>query len=170
MQNKKVKIIDVILEKLTGELVILTKTAKAAHDAATHDESRAEDHHDTRGIEASYLAEAQGHRIRDLEHLITLFRNSPIRHFKPTDTIDIGALVELELLSSAKREPVKAKSLFYFLSNHGGGLSISVDGVTIQIITPQAPIGEALLDKRLNDHVEVEGQDTTREFVVKSVV
>lgn len=162
MSIHKQKIIDAILEKLTGELDVLIQSAKAAHEAATHDESRAEDHHDTRGLEASYLAEAQGKRIQDLEQLIALFRNAAVRDFKPTDTIDIGAVVELELHPSQKRS-------FYFLLNHGGGMSVSIEGKPIQIITTNALLGEALLDKRLGDAIEIEAQNSTREYVVTGI-
>lgn len=162
MPFQKQKIINAIVEKLSSELDILTVSAKAAHEAATHDESRAEDHHDTRGLEASYLAQAQGQRIQDLEQLIALFRNATVREFKPTDTIDIGALIELELMPNKKRT-------FYFLLNHGGGLTVLVDGISIQIITPNAPLGEALLDKKLNDEIEVIGQGKTREYEVVGI-
>ena len=52
----KSKILAAILEKLQSEIDALVRAAKSAHEAATHEESRAEDHHDTRGLEASYSA------------------------------------------------------------------------------------------------------------------
>lgn len=162
MTIQKQNILDAIVAKLTQELDILIQSAKAAHEAATHEESRAEDHHDTRGLEASYLAQAQGKRIEDLEQQIAFFRNATFREFKPNDAVDVGALIELEILPSRKRS-------FYFLLNHGGGLSVSVDGRTIQIITPNAPLGEALLDKKVDDEIEVEGQGVTREYSVKNL-
>ena len=56
---KKQKLIEAILLELESELSVLADAAKAAHLAATHEESVAEDPHDTRGVEASYLAGAQ---------------------------------------------------------------------------------------------------------------
>ena len=58
----KQAIIDRLVEKLQSEAEALVRAAQAAHEAATHEESRAEDHHDTRGLEASYLAGAQAQR------------------------------------------------------------------------------------------------------------
>lgn len=154
----KRKLIDSAISRLSDELSALVQAAKAAHEAATHEESRSEDKHDTRGLEASYLAGAQAARAGELQKMISIFRQFQIREFSKNEPAAIGALVELELEPSGKRS-------FHFISPVGGGISLSVDGVTVQFITPQAPLGDAILGKKVGDLVEVEAaQGLTREY------
>lgn len=156
----KQKLIEQIIAKLEQELNAVTQAAKAAHEAATHEESKPEDQYDTRGLESSYLAGAQAHRAVELKQLITQFRNLPVREFKESDRVELGALVELQL---------NGKLYFYFLVAQGGGLSASFDGRIVQVITPHAPLGEELLDRKIGDTVEVEAQGVVREYEVKRI-
>jgi transcription elongation GreA/GreB family factor len=54
----------------------------------------------------------------------------------------------------------------YFLVPQGGGLVTSVDGRPVQVITPQSPLGERMLGKKVGDSFTVEtasgGQRTYR--------
>ncbi|NBU22139.1 hypothetical protein EBS43_12140, partial [bacterium] len=59
---QKSQILASIVQKLNHELQTIELSAQAALEAATHEESKAEDQHDTRGLEASYLARAQASR------------------------------------------------------------------------------------------------------------
>ncbi len=156
----KRKVIDQAITRLSEELSALVQAAKAAHEAATHEESRAEDQHDTRGLEASYLAGAQAARAAELQKLISVLRQLPIREWGESEPASVGALVELELASSGKRS-------IHLIAPMGGGISVSLDGAVVQIITPQAPLGDALMGKKRGDLVEVEAaQGTIREYTV----
>ena len=157
MLAKKSKLIDLILKTLDSEVASLTLSAKAAHEAATHEESKAEDSHDTRGLEASYLAGAQQARIQTLLKVITFFQFFKIRDFQPTDPVSIGACIDLKL---------EGKEVTYFLASHGGGMSVSLEGKSIQVITPQAPLGETLMDKFVGDTIEIESRNVIREYEV----
>ncbi len=157
----KLELIERILVHLSQEVASLQKSARAAHEAATHEESKAEDHHDTRGLEASYLAGAQAARVAELQAIISNFQFSKPRNFAPSDPIAAGALVELEC---------EGRRSWIFLVVQGGGLSLKFEGDrTVQVITPQAPLGDALLGKRAGEAVEVEGQKKSREYEVVSV-
>ena len=156
----KNELIRLILEKLNIELQTTALSAKAAHEAATHEESKAEDSHDTRGLEASYLAGAQNARIEALKKMIASFQFAEIRSFQTSDPIGLGACVELDL---------NGKRLFYFLASQGGGVTISVHEKIIHVITPEAPLGEALLDKYMGDEVEVESMKANRVYEIMSV-
>jgi transcription elongation GreA/GreB family factor len=159
MWNKR-KVIEQILSKLTQEFEKIDEAARAAHEAATHEESAAEDKHDTRGLEASYLAGAQANRAAELKHLISVFRLFEPREFNSGESVAPGALVELEL--NGKRSLV-------LLMTEGGGVSVQCEGRSIQVITPHSPLGEELLGKRLGDSVELETQKTVREYEVVGV-
>jgi transcription elongation GreA/GreB family factor len=156
----KRQVIEKAISRLNEELLALLQAAKAAHEAATHEESRAEDRHDTRGLEASYLAGAQAARAGELQKLIAMFRQLQVRDFAPEESISIGALVEIELESNQKRS-------IHLITPLGGGISVSIGGATVQVITPQAPLGEALLGKKAGDFIEIEAaQGQTREYSV----
>ena len=62
--NKRA-ILKKITDKLIGELEVYFRAAEYARDEATHEQNKAENKYDTRGLEASYLARGQsnvGHR------------------------------------------------------------------------------------------------------------
>ncbi len=148
-------------EKLiAADLLVLTQAALAAHEAATHAESKAEDQYDTRGLEASYLAGAQSKRALELEALLAMYRFMDLKNFTKDDPIASTAIVEVE--SDGKR-------LFYFLMPKGGGMSATQEGKQILVITPQSPVGEALLGRKVGDQIEVQIQRVKRDFDILAV-
>ncbi len=156
-------LIEAILNQLRKEIQALELSAQAAHAAATHEESKAEDSHDTRGLEASYLAGAQNARIETLKKNLTYYQFTEFRDFQPNQSIGPGALIEIN--SEA------GKPSYYFLVSQSGGMTVSLDGIKILVITPQAPLGEALLDRHVGDEIEVETQNAgTREYEIISVI
>jgi transcription elongation GreA/GreB family factor len=158
MQKKKV--VEQVQAYLVEELAGLLEAAKAAHDAATHEEAKSEDKHDTRSIEAGYLAGAQAQRAADIQSLLTMYRFLPLREYTAEDVVCPAALVELELNGS---------KAFYFVAPQGGGLITNVDGKPVQVITPQSPIGEAILGRKVGDTFEVETRTQTREYKILSI-
>jgi transcription elongation GreA/GreB family factor len=156
----KKQILKAIIEKLEAELLVLMDAAQRAHEAATHEESAAEDPHDTRGIEASYLAGAQAGRVDDLKLKIENFRRTSLPSFGPKDAVDVGAMVELES---------KGKKTVAFLLAQGGGTTLELEGKSIQVVNPESPLGEALLGSKKGDEVEVEGKNGSRKYKVVSV-
>src|SRR4051794_310036 len=106
----KGRVIEAVIAKLQAELSGMLEAARAAHDAATGEESRAEDKHDTRATEASYLAGAQLARAGELQQQLAIFKHLDPR---PLSTAAVGALVELELEGASRRSWV-------FLMPQGG--------------------------------------------------
>ena len=153
-----------ICKQLEQELAVIIQAAKSAHEAATHEESKAEDSHDTRGLESSYLAGAQAHRASELQQILHYYRQMEPKSFGPTDKIAVTAVVELE---SRNR-----KTLF-FIAPQGGGLKITFASqgrqVTVQVITPHSPVGEELIDKRVGDSVEVDSKGMTIEYTIIAI-
>ena len=153
----KKQLIDAIIQHLQTEFSNIEKAARAAHEAATNPESQAEDSHDTRGIEASYLAGAQAKRAEDLQKQIQLIQLLPVKDFTDRDAIGLGACVELSQ---------KGQISFCFLVPQGGGVQLVVAGKKLQLITPQSPMGEELLGRKKGDSVEVESKLGIREYQV----
>lgn len=157
--NKRA-IVKKIITKLTEDMTLSMKAARTAHEEATHEESKAEDKYDTRGLEAAYLAGGQARQAAEAEKAIAAYESLALQKFGSKDPIDLTALVELE--SDDER-------LFYFLGPVSGGLEITHDGKQVLVITPQAPLGQNLIGKKQGDKVRIKISGLPVEYRVVSV-
>lgn len=155
------QILDAILECLQADRQAVLQSAQAAHQAATHEESRAEDSHDTRGLEASYLAGAQAKRALELERQIVQVKQYSRAPVPIGRGVAMGSGVELEW---------NGRRSYYFIVGLGGGVSVSVGGQRVNVITPQGALGEALMGRKAGDSVDVEsGPGGERTYAILSV-
>ncbi|MDT8317782.1 MAG: transcription elongation factor GreAB [bacterium] len=149
-----------MLEDLKGRLAALYQSARAAYEGATHEESRAEDKYDTRGLEASYLAGAQAKRTGELEDAIARYRNLKARIFEDDDPIALTALVQLE---------VDGIESLYFIGPEIGGTKLVQEGENITVITPKAPLGKKLVGSRADDEFNLTIGGVKRSCLIISV-
>lgn len=156
----KNKLIEEIRKSLEKDLIVLKEAEKATREAATHEESKPENEYDTRGLEASYLAGAQSKRISETEDLLVTFKHIEPKVFKESDPVSATALVEVECNGK--------KGLYFFLPK-GGGINLTFEGARIQIVTPNSPLGEALLGLRAGDTALVESRGQTLEYEILSI-
>lgn len=158
--NKKV-IMDKLIEKLESERTTLAEAARDSIDAAIHDENEVEDPFDTRGAEASFLADAHARRVAEIEEAIAVLRYTDVRDFNDSDPISATALVDLDQDGRGSK---------CFLLPRAGGMTIEVDGQSVQIVTPQSPLGEALVGRTEGDWTSVDvGRDSTKEYEIRTV-
>lgn len=151
---------DAVIAVLTAELDTLHQAAKEARAYATDEESRAEDKHDTRAIEASYLADGQERAALEASQALEAFRNLAVRPFNPGEPIAVGALVELEISGQRER---------YLMGPSRGGLVVTLEETEVLVITPQSPIGRKLLGRREGDSVMMDAVRPAREARIVSV-
>lgn len=85
-------------------------------------------------------------RVDDIKKQLLMYKFLPVRPFTSEDVICPGGLVELE---------INQMRAYYLVVPAGGGLVTRVDGKAIQVITPNSPLGEALLGKKVGDEAEV---------------
>ena len=156
----KSQLIKKIVDHLIGELEIYFKAARAAHAEATHEQSKAENKYDTRGLEASYLARGQSRQAAEIEQAIAQFQKLPLREFGPADPIDLGALVELR---------TKGSKSFYFIGPRAGGTEITADEKEILVITPQSPLGQQLVGKQQGERLNLEIAGSRSDYHIVSV-
>lgn len=147
-------------EQISADLSVARQAALHAHEAATHTESKAEDQYDTRGLEASYLAGAQSKRAMDLEEQSALFRHVDLKTFTADTPIASTAVIELDY---------EGTKVYYLMMPSGGGRQARFEGKTISVITPQSPVGEAILGKKVGDEIEVEIQRKIRDYEITAV-
>jgi transcription elongation GreA/GreB family factor len=157
----KQKIIEAFIAHFEIEIAALIASAKAAHAAATHEESRAEDRHDTFAIEASYLAAGQAKRVQEIRASLNEL-NDFLAHLKtkPQPTVELGALVMIE--SQGKR----TRSL---IARFGGGTHVQIDGKVISILSPTSPLGEGILGLQKGEPFSMESPAQTRTFTVADI-
>jgi transcription elongation GreA/GreB family factor len=156
----KTELIKRIVDHLIGELEVYSKAARAAHTEATHEQSKAENKYDTRGLEASYLARGQSRQAAEIEQAIAQFQKLPLREFLSADPIDLGALVELH---------AKGNKSFYFIGPRAGGTEIMADEKEILVITPQSPLGQQLLGKKEGERLSLDMAGARNEYHIVSV-
>jgi len=162
--NKRA-ILQKIIASIDAELELYAQSARAAHADATHEQSKAENKYDTRGLEASYLARGQSLQIVETEVARTLFDSLELREFDPQTPIHMGALIELETEQGA--EPPE-RSL-YFIGPKAGGTEIVHARRSILVLTPESPLGREVMGKRQGDRFQISMGGRARDYRLVSV-
>jgi hypothetical protein len=134
----KRKILKAILAELEEDLRRQLAAQETAAAGATHVEAKAETKWDTCGLEQSYLA--RGH-AQQFEMLV--MQVEELRAFCPPDfsgkPIGVGALIEVK---------VGGEKMLFILLNCAGGMELTIKNCEITVITPESPVGTALLGKK----------------------
>jgi transcription elongation GreA/GreB family factor len=138
-------LVSAIVEKLQLQLSTAVAASQQAHDSATHSENIAANKYDTLAVEAAYLAHGQSMRIAELKQAIALYQVFQRPTFNAHATIQLGALVCIEDDQGQQRR--------FLIGPAAGGLSIESEQGAIQVITPTAPLAQALMGKRVDDEV-----------------
>ena len=157
----KQTLLEAIVARLTEELDGYAKAARAAHAEATHEQNKAENKYDTRGLEASYLARGQSRQVAETEQAISEFRSLALRQFSEKDGVDIGALVQLE---------GNGEHSLYFIGPRAGGTEILHEKKPVLVITPQSPLGQQLTGKKQGDRLQLEIGPLRDNYRIVSVI
>lgn len=160
MPLKKDEIYQAIIESLENELEAMIQSAKDSRDAATNEESKAENKYDTRGLEASYLAGAQAKRAAELREMINLFQTTNLQNFDENTPIGHTALVKLQHDDHIT---------WYFVAPQEGGLTLHHGEHTVFVISPFSPVGQSLMGRKQGDEFELEIKGELREYEILSV-
>ena len=147
-------------EQIAREIAIMKKAARDAADAATHEEAKPENDKDTRGLEASYLARGQAERVRELERSDNALQFLAIRDPGEGARVALGALVTIDEAGLPAT---------YFVCPVGGGMRVKTANVDVLVVTPQSPVGQALVGKEVGDVVQVRIRGGTRQLEVVEV-
>lgn len=159
----KNRLLKEIIALLDEELELYAKSARAAHEEATHEQSKAENKYDTRGLEASYLARGQSIQAEETREAREYFARMEPREFAPGEGIDLGALVELTM------QPGNETAL-YFIGPKAGGTEVrSEEGRTILVITPHSPLGRLLQGRKAGDRVTLEGRRDKIIYTIRAI-
>jgi transcription elongation GreA/GreB family factor len=136
-----------LLQEIGGRIERIERSAKDAHAEATHEQNKAENKYDTRGLEASYLAEGQTLQAAELEQNFLQLQALQIRMFESDESVQLGALIELGGSS---------EKVWYFIAPCAGGTELKSDNQTVLVLTPHSPLGALLIGKRKGDKITLQ--------------
>jgi transcription elongation GreA/GreB family factor len=160
MLPDKRQVLKALISHLDRELAVASESQKQTALGATHEESRPENDKDTRALESSYLARGQAKRVVELGEARLRLEQLSARALSQTGRAALGMLLLVE---------EEGRLTAYFLAPGGGGLRLQADGVEVRVITPDSPLGAALLGKGVGDTVEVRTPQGVRELSVVSI-
>lgn len=151
-----------IIAKLEADLALFTVAARTAHEAATHEECVPDNKYDTTALEASYLAQGQANRARDIRLNLETYRTLALQTFDDSTPIRLTALVSLEDEAGNVRR--------LFLGPNGGGMKIAAAEGEIVVITPVSPLGRSLLGRQVGDELQAGDAAGVATYTIVSVV
>ncbi|MDF3193660.1 GreA/GreB family elongation factor [Pseudomonas sp. 1928-m] len=141
----KPQLLQQVIARLEDDLLQAQQAALTAYETATHEENIAENKYDTLGLEASYLATGQARRAAAIRQTLANWKQLVLRTFDPQLGIQLGALIELSDDQDRRQ--------CLFLGPDGAAMKLLQDGQAVQVIGPQAPLGQILLGKTVGDEV-----------------
>ena len=154
----KQALLENIITSLTTDLAVLTEAARTAHAAATHTECLPDNKYDTTGLEASYIAQGQANRAQEIRLALEHYRKLTLRPFDDTTPIRLSAVVTIEDDDGNCRQ--------VFLGPEAGGLKLTVDEKEVVVITPESPLGRALLGKICGDEIQIGSGQERKTFTI----
>ncbi len=142
----KPEILKLLSEQVSADLAVMSAAQRTVVDGATHEENRPENDKDTRALEQSYLARGQAQRVVELQDALNKLKACELRAFGAGVSIALTALVAVD----------DGKELVhYFIAPAGGGQRVRSGGVEVRVVTPQAPIAQALIGKQEGDDLDL---------------
>lgn len=139
----KADIVQSILAALHEEFEHFQTSSKQTRSAGNDTESKSEGKYDTRSIEENYLADGLAMQAQAAVESAAAYEKLILTDFNSDTPIDLSALIQLEFSDETS---------WFFFGPAGGGTEVESDGETITVITPESPLGQQLLDKKVGDH------------------
>lgn len=149
----KQEIVERLMAKVNEGLKAAKDAFSTAKDHASGDEMKAEGKHDTRGIEAGYIAGAQKKRVDELEQELKLLEEINVNH--ETTEVSVGSLVALAYNKMTR---------YYFISSSAGGTMLTLGDQTVLVISAFSPIGREVIGLKVHDIFEIEHGNENREY------
>jgi transcription elongation GreA/GreB family factor len=144
----KLELLECLRRTVAADLARAVAAQQQTQRAVTHEESKPENDKDTRALESSYLARGLSERVAALENAVAALAAGKLRRFDSDTPVALFALVTLEPTAGGARN-------LYFVVPAAGGLTLSVSGQTVLTVTPDAPLGRALIGAFEGDEISV---------------
>lgn len=157
---QKREVLAALIAQIDEELSTMTRIAREAAQAASHEENRSEGNKDMRATEASYIAHGQATRALEIERHRKRLASLEAKEFAEGATIEAMAVIELE--HQGKRQQ-------YMMLPVAGGRQVSLGTLKISTVTPVSPLGSALLGLSVGDEAEVAAPGQPKVYEVLSI-
>ncbi len=161
-------LVEQLAERLRETAEVARKAGQAAAVEARDGATPAEKREDARvALEQGSLARGQIERAaRVAAELTTLDVFHPQR-LPPAAAIQLGAVVEVEV----ETDDGGVQGRTFFLAPVGAGVELTGPGGDgfLSVVTPQSPIGRAVIGKKVGETVEVTVQKEVREWKITYV-
>jgi len=154
----KAHVLHLIIHKLEADIAVTQQAVNVAKDTATHKDCLGSSKYETMGTEASYLAKGQGERLLELQ--------CALAYFQQASAETVGVIQSLSLICL---EDEKSKTQTLMLAADAGGLKVLHEGELITVITPQSPLGRALLGKEEGDIIALNIAGKSNSYEVLTV-
>lgn len=158
--NAKEELLQAIAEALAADFELVFGAARAAHEAAIHEENIPDNEYDTLSLEASYVAQGQANRAQEIKAALDAYRGLHLQEFGDGSRVRLTALVTLE--------DEEGKERVLFLGPAAGGMKVPTAAGEVTVITPQSPLGRELLGKGCGDIVAI-GDAGEKEYEIVAI-
>lgn len=157
----KIHLLQLIVEQLTDDLAVQFNAAITAHEASTHEENIPDNKYETLALEASYVAQGQANRAREIKRALEFYKQLTLQQFDDGCTIRLTALVSLAGDDATTRT--------VFIGPLEGGMKVSDQQTEIVVITPASPLGRDLIGKSVGDTVRIGSGSGGKKFEIVGV-
>lgn len=141
---KKTEVVAAILENLREQFEARQNSSRTIRRAGNDAETKAEGKYDTRSTEENYLADGLARQAQEAAEAGAAYEDFAPRDFSAGEPIESGAMVHLRF---------GRVSEWFFLGPAGGGVEVASGGKTVTVVTPESPLGAALMGKRAGDRI-----------------
>lgn len=105
----------------------------------------------------SMISQEPDPRIQELERALLMYRFLPIRDLGPEEVVSPASLSEIEH---------SGRKTWVLLVPQHGGLITHFEGQPVQVVTPNSPLGEAMLGKKTGESFSIQTSQGTRDYRV----
>jgi transcription elongation GreA/GreB family factor len=157
----KAELLQIMREQLRLDATLQFNAAKTAHQASTDQENIPDNKYETLALEASYLAQGQANRAREIRRALESYTQLELQKFDDDSTIALTAVVTLVANDGTQRT--------LFIGPREGGMKVMYQQTEIVVITPASPLGRDLIGKVCGDYVTIGSGGSSKEFEIIDV-
>jgi len=148
-----------LIEQISLEIDAQKKSLDSARMLSIESPGRMQSRYDSTAIESAWVADGLSRALAEKRRNIELLFN--LRMVKICDRIVISSVVTLEI-----EDKVTPSIKSYFIVPVASGYKLETDERVVFTLTPEAPLGRALLEKKVGDEVIVGGALAKRGVIV----
>ncbi|MCB9026725.1 MAG: GreA/GreB family elongation factor [Bdellovibrionaceae bacterium] len=153
MTNVKKELLDELLRKINQEL-------KTLASAETKEEENLSEIDEGNHKPASYLEGAQVKRMKELSETIEAIKHTDVS--KKSEKVIMGSLVEADVDGEEQKS--------FFVLPAASGEKIVIEKKNTFVVTPNSPIGQRLMGKKIGDYFDLPVGSKVHEYEIIDLI